>query len=229
MKMNKAIIAAAVTLALSGFAAGANAAALASDGSIALSIDAGTGTATAPTGGSYFAMVGVGGQLLAPGTGPGLVLGGTTANGEGTPTNTSVVAPWSFFTKTGYNRIDTTIGAVNSTAPSDNGDGTFNMGAWIVNWGGTDIDMSAGSAATFVCSSGVGNCQVGDTYTLDYSAVVPASGAPFNGITYNLHLTGTVSAVPAPAAVWLFGAGMIGLMGLVRRGRKAEAAGSLAA
>lgn len=38
---------------------------------------------------------------------------------------------------------------------------------------------------------------------------------PFQG--YSLYLEGAVSTVPAPAAVWLFGSGLLGLIGVARR------------
>jgi len=34
---------------------------------------------------------------------------------------------------------------------------------------------------------------------------------------YNLHLAGTISTVPVPAAAWLFGSGLIGLLGVARQ------------
>ncbi len=47
------------------------------------------------------------------------------------------------------------------------------------------------------------------------------SGCGIGGIdmsgTVALELGGTVNVVPVPAAVWLFGSGLIGLAGLARR------------
>jgi hypothetical protein len=43
----------------------------------------------------------------------------------------------------------------------------------------------------------------------------------YRGFTIEeLAVTGEVSAVPVPAAVWLFGSGLIGLMAVARRKRK---------
>ncbi len=88
--------------------------------------------------------------------------------------------------------------------------------------GTTDI------GGVFNNGSGVGSivcavdCATGDTYTLDYTATVPqADPSNFGGVDYALHLEGTIgdapSAVPVPAAVWLFGSGLLGLVGVARR------------
>ena len=62
-------------------------------------------------------------------------------------------------------------------------------------------------------------CAAGETYTLDYQAVVPfGDPSGFGGVNYQLHLEGVIgSAVPVPAAVWLFGSGLLGLVGVARR------------
>jgi len=54
---------------------------------------------------------------------------------------------------------------------------------------------------------------------LDYSATLPSNAANYGNVKYKLHLEGTISAVPVPAAVWLFGSGLIGLTGMARRKR----------
>ncbi len=53
-----------------------------------------------------------------------------------------------------------------------------------------------------------------------------AVGGPFAGFNanFNATMTGTpdpVAAVPVPAAVWLFGSGLLGLVGIARRKKKA--------
>jgi len=48
----------------------------------------------------------------------------------------------------------------------------------------------------------------------------PMTGGPFIGFSPAFSGTATVSAVPVPAAVWLFGSGLVGLAGVARR-RKA--------
>jgi len=55
------------------------------------------------------------------------------------------------------------------------------------------------------------------------TGVAMAPGGPFAGYSANFNLQGVsaVSAVPVPAAVWLFGSGLLGLVGIARRKKKA--------
>ena len=129
---------------------------------------------------------------------------------------------WEFFGGVGMDYL---------TAPLvDNNDGTINMSGWTVTWNsptsvipmGGDPNQGDTSLATFVCAGGAA-CAVGDAFTLDYTAHVPL-GDPsgFGGVLYTLHLDGTVaSVVPVPAAVWLFGSGLLGLVGVARRKSRA--------
>jgi len=48
-----------------------------------------------------------------------------------------------------------------------------------------------------------------------------ATGGPFAGNNANFNLKGTLAVVPVPAAVWLFGSGLLGLVGIARRKKKA--------
>lgn len=98
----------------------------------------------------------------------------------------------------------------------------FSGWSWAFNGAGASFNLGSGSwgsnpdgIAEITC--GV-NCGDGDTYTLLYTATVPADEPNgYAGLTYELNLTGTVSAVPAPAAVWLFGGGLLGLLGVAQR------------
>ena len=141
-----------------------------------------------------------------------------------------VDAPWAFSGNLGnHNVLGTGLTAIDNNH--------INMTGWNVFWGNpaADIDMGAGVASQdprSVDSGGffqVGNtanltctdanvCGDGAGYVLDYTAVVPSGG--FAGVAYTLHLEGTISegsAVPVPAAVWLFGSGLLGLVGVARR------------
>ena len=167
--------------------------------------------------GSYFAMDNDGNGTFAknervgltPGADGGITLGSVQGAGD-------IDSPWSFFNATGNHTQAATL----SVASDDGaGNATINMSGWNVFWNGGNIDMGQGADAVVSCGA---TCEVGDTYTLDYTAVVPSGG--FAGVNYQLHLQGTVgaavSAVPVPAAVWLFGSGLLGLAGVARR-RKA--------
>lgn len=224
--MKKLVIGSAVAAALSMGATSAHAA-LASnavldfaDGNYVCNAGAGTypncsyGT-NVPTG-SYFGMDTSGDGVIQNGeknaltsAGTGVTLGTAQAIGE-------IDMTWSFGGNPGnhYTTVaSTVVSASGNTASID-------MSGWTVNWNGGDIDMGQGANATVTCAV---DCSVGDSFTLNYAATVPSGG--FAGFGYTLYLEGTiaegaVSAVPVPAAVWLFGSGLIGLAGIARR-RKA--------
>jgi len=229
-KMNKKIIGSAIALALTaGVSSNANAALAAdaildfSDGNVFCVIggtapDACTHNVT-NVNGSFFGMDTSGDGIIQNGekvaltsAGTGITLG--TAQGIG-----AIDQTWSFGGNPGNHHTVQGLAldsAVGNTASLD-------MTGWTVFWNGGDIDMGAGTTAggnldhfaTITC--GV-DCAVGDSFTLDYAANVPSG--PFLGFFYTLRLEGTVAAVPVPAAVWLFGSGLIGLAGVARR-RKA--------
>jgi len=126
--------------------------------------------------------------------------------------------PWNFFSNTGMHFTNAAI-----TVSTDDGAGnvTLDFSGWRVTWNGIpSINMGLGAAAVMNCG---GDCTVGDTYILDYSAEVPL-GDPsgFGGVPYAVHLEGTIAApIPVPAAVWLFGSGLLGLVGVARRKKTA--------
>lgn len=129
---------------------------------------------------------------------------------------------WEFFGGTGMHYT--------TSAMTDNEDGTVDMSGWTVTWNGIPGIPMGGDGANFAGDTGLatfscGMCEVGDAFTLDYSAHVPLGDASgFGGVGYALHLEGTiaaVSSVPVPAAVWLFGSGLVGLAGVARRKKAA--------
>ena len=127
---------------------------------------------------------------------------------------------WDFFGAKGTNGSNgITVGA---------GDTEVSMSGWFVTWSEVPVIDMSGDTANFPTDTGIaalacagGTCEAGEAFTLDYAAHVP-SGDPsgFGGVLYELHLQGTVEPVPVPAAVWLFGSGLLGLVGVARR-RKA--------
>ena len=157
--------------------------------------------------GSYFAMDISGDGVFAnnervpiASAGTGLTLGSAQAIG-------AIDLDWSFAGNFGRHHTNSGGGV-----PTVNPDGSVDMTGWFVNWGAEgDINMGTGAAATVDC--GAGTCAAFESFSLDYTAVVPSGG--FAGVAYQLHLEGTV--VPVPAAVWLFGSGLLGLVGIARR------------
>jgi hypothetical protein len=132
--------------------------------------------------------------------------------------------PWIFFGNTGMNGSQS---ATNVLTASGN-TATIDFSGWVLAWNGRDsgsgfapflmgegawFDTTVDGVAQVTC--GV-DCSDGDTYTLIYSAtnLTPLSG--IEGAYYFLNLTGTISAVPIPAAIWLFGSGLVGLGGVAR-------------
>ncbi len=188
-------------------------------------------------GGSYFAMDNDGSGAwekkervgLAAGSDGGINLGqAQTGTSEDFSGGTgSIDTTWNFFGNPGNHTQNATLAVVAGT-------NTIDMTGWTVFWGdpangGIDpsgnptrgpIDMGAGAAAIVTCDTAA--CAASESYTLTYNAVVPSGG--FAGVAYQLVLTGTVGAgavIPVPAAAWLFGSGLLGLVGVARRKKSA--------
>ena len=133
--------------------------------------------------------------------------------------------PWNFFGNTGMHYLNSAATVLSGAGTNSQ---TLDFSGWGVTWNGIPaITMASGAhsggtdgVATITC--GDASCSQSSTFALDYYATVPL-GDPsgFGGVMYALHLEGhvggTVSAVPVPAAVWLFGSGLLGLVGVARR------------
>ena len=164
----------------------------------------------------------------------GLVIGQTTGVGAshgGAPLSGDtgeITAPWFLNNNTGTDQL--TVAATGDTTAG------LDMSGWTINWNGDAIDMGSGAWDVLNCTTPGIDCAgatfanntadvtwsgtYGDSYTLFYTATFPSGG--FAVIPYFLKLTGTVEqglvpAVPVPAAVWLFGSGLLGLVGVARR------------
>jgi len=84
----------------------------------------------------------------------------------------------------------------------------------------TDISgtyNNGNGTGTITCSNS--SCSQSSTFSLHYEATVPwADTSGFGGVFYAVDMVGHVgTAVPVPAAAWLFGSGLIGLVGVARR------------
>mgnify|MGYP003572549889 CR=1 FL=1 len=222
--MKKTAISAAMAAMGLGFASANVSAALATDAVLQMGpqssfCDYGLGTpppgcvvATIPAA-NYFAMDNDGSGSwenservgITAGTDGGITLGATQAIG-------GIDSSWGFFGSTGWHH--TPVAGVAVATDDGAGNATLDMTGWTVNWNGGNIDMGQGADAVLTCGN---TCEAGDTFVMDYNAVVPTGG--FSGVAYQLHLSGTIgtSAVPVPAAVWLFGSGLLGLVGVARR------------
>ena len=161
----------------------------------------------------------------------GLIIGTTqTASGAhiGEPDGSEspgIDEPWSYFDNTGMHLSVTPTSIISTTLNTVE----LNFTGWSILWdgldtpldlGGDDDDWSDGSIswgtgiAQITCAV---DCGIGDSFILDYSVSFNTCISCFGGVDYSLHLEGTISAVPVPSAVWLFGSGLLGLLGVAKR------------
>ena len=160
----------------------------------------------------------------------GIILGTAQAasgSHSGAPDGTEspgIDNPWSFFGNTGMHQSTSPVNILSASGNTM----TLDFTGWNVTWNGISSIPMGGDTANFPTDTGIAtvtcavDCAVGDTYVLDYAAHVPLGDASgFGGVAYAIHLEGTISAVPVPAAVWLFGSGLLGLAGVARRRKSA--------
>lgn len=167
-------------------------------------------------GGSYFALEVNGNgifdaneRIAITSASAGLTLGSMQDVGE-------IDNAWNLGTYDGWHYTETAPTVIST----DFNTAEINMSGWRVFWGppGEEgvIDLGLGILATVECGI---DCSIGDTFVLEYAACIPSGAFP-PCPDYAVHLEGIISspsAVPVPAAVWLFGSGLLGLIGIARR------------
>ena len=132
--------------------------------------------------------------------------GGSHTGGIDGTESPNIDAPWTFFGGTGMHQ---TTSPVTATAG-----GALQMAGWNVAWNGISSIPLVQTSGSIACSTS--SCSDSSSYTIDASFHV--NGAGFTTVGYTLHTEGHVAeAVPVPAAVWLFGSGLLGLVGVARR------------
>jgi len=139
-----------------------------------------------------------------------------TVDGTESP---SIDNPWNFFANTGMHQ---SLSPITIMSNDYSGNMSLDFSGWSVTWNnnpsialGGDAIVGDTGLATLTCDV---DCSDGDRYTLEYAAHVPIDDpSGFGGVYYGLQLEGTISSVPVPAAVWLFGSGLIGLLGFAKR------------
>lgn len=119
--------------------------------------------------------------------------------------------PWTYFGNTGMHQTTSPITVLNDLGATKE----LDMSGWSATWNGIpSIPLIQTSSALISCSTS--SCSVSSTYTLDAAFHVSGiGGTGFTTVNYALHLEGHV--VPLPPAVWLFGSGLLGLVGIARR------------
>lgn len=156
--------------------------------------------------GSYFAMDTTGDGVFGKGERVGLsqnagitvgkaqAASGTHTGGVNGSESPGADNGWEFFGNTGLHQSTTPVTLISTSGNT----ATLDFSGWNVTWNAIpSIPMGAGldnGVATVTCAV---DCSDGDTYTLDYFATVPVGDiSGFGGVSYTLHLLGSISIPP---------------------------------
>ncbi len=186
------------------------------------------------TGGS-FDMSGAGG-MLSPGAFASMSIGGydgsspVTAGADEASYADSSIATFTFgyFGPAGIYTAeadDVNSGFAPVSGDIAGGNLTLDLSSWTMAWGGYSLnqgsssDMAAGSVCvTTSCTSAITTTydEITGSFTASWDAVI--IGGTFNSQLGSWCIEGvaTASEVPIPAAVWLFGSGLVGLAAVAR-------------
>ena len=182
---------------------------------------------TEPTSGSWFSQqISIDTTLYIPiSSHDGIILGSAQPGGgshsllpDGTE-NLSISEPW---LRSGNTGLHYSISPISVLSASGN-TATLDMSGIAFGWSGIE-NILMNDPVNFPGDTGIAtvtcavDCSIGDTYELDYSGHIPLdSPSGFGGVLHGLHLEGTITAVPIPTALWLFGSGLLGLIGVARK------------
>ncbi len=142
----------------------------------------------------------------------GIIPAGTAADG-------TVIIDNAFNFNNAFGMVDIIyMGSFGSIGGNDDGGVfTLDLSGFGVDYNGTDIAQGP-NAGTLVTSADTG----AQTFSASWQSTIV--GGPFDGNVGYWEMSGSyttaTSEVPVPAAVWLFGSGLVGLAGIARR-RKA--------
>ena len=166
-------------------------------------------------------------------TGGGLVLGNMGFNWSGTnqiPTSIVLDASGFFGAVAGGLTTSDIISGVGATAATEGFSFNFGKSSYTLPMGAVPIATTTFNT-TDVGTVGLGSNPSGTLpYTDDGIGGSPMKAGPFPGFNANfdittLHVSSVIPdtpEIPVPAAVWLFGSGLMGLVGVARR-RKSKA------